>query len=175
LTGARIPVSTSRSSFDRGAIVRPVGRAVRRSGAKVIEFNLFRPLRRPAFAVVVSSHSPARFIERRLARIISAFPEQRLDAYYVAVADARRKVVFAYSAVGAAAFTYYVRPDLVGCAKKLPIANEIDPEGIATLPVLIARSARHNRTSPVPGTGRGLAGRVVLPGPVATAVYEASS
>jgi hypothetical protein len=130
-TGARLPVSGNRASFDRSAIVKPVGGAVRRSGARVIEFNLFRPLGRPVFAVVLSARRPARFIERRLAPIINAFPEGRLDAFYVAVTDARRRVVFAYSALGVSAFTYYVRPDLVGCAKRLPIANEVDPEGVA--------------------------------------------
>jgi hypothetical protein len=130
-TGARVPVSGSRASFGRSAIVKPVGAAVRRSGVRVIEFNLFRPLRRPVFALVISARRPARFIEQRLAPIIDAFPEGRLDAFYVAVTDERRKVVFAYSAVGASAFTYYVRPDLAGCAKRLPIANEVDPEGVA--------------------------------------------
>jgi hypothetical protein len=130
-TGARVPVSGNRASFDRSAIVKPVGGAVRRSGGRVIEFNLFRPLDRPVFAVVISAPRPGRFIERRLAPIINAFPEGRLDAFYVAVTDARRKVVFAYSAVGVSAFTYHVRPDLAGCAKNLPIANEIDPEDVA--------------------------------------------
>lgn len=119
--------------FDRRKIVRPVGRAVKRSGARLIEFNLFRP-RGPAFAVVVEAPKPARFIELRLAPIIAALNSvsRRIDGFYIAVADAKRSVVFAYGRVdlppGLNSTTLYVREDLTGCAESLPVQNEVAPD-----------------------------------------------
>lgn len=124
--------------FDRTSIAPPVGRAVRRSGAKVIEFNLFRPAG-PAFAVVVQSDHPARFLQRRLEPIIVAMNgvTPRLDGFYVAVTDPERRVVFAYGRAeqrGVSTATVYVRDDLAGCAENLPVSVEVAPDGAPSCP-----------------------------------------
>lgn len=124
--------------FTRSRIVRPVGRAVNASGATVVEFNLFLPAG-PAFAVVVAADHPARFIERRLAPVVSALngDARRVDGFYVAVVDARRSVVFAYGRVelrGQSSTTLYVRGDLRGCAENLPVSNEVAPDGAPPCP-----------------------------------------
>lgn len=119
--------------FDRGKIVPPVGRAVKRSGGRLIEFNLFRP-DGPAFAVVVAAPNPARFIERRLAPIIAALNSvsRSIDGFFIAVTDAKRSVVFAYARVdlppGLRSTRLYVREDLTGCAERLPVENEVAPD-----------------------------------------------
>ncbi len=125
--------------FEQGRIVRPVGRAVASSGARLIEFNLFRP-RGPTLAVVVGTSTPARFIEKRLGTIITALNSvtRRIDGFYVAVTDARRSVVFAYGRVdvppGVLSTTLYVHPDLIGCAESLPVENEVAPDGAPACP-----------------------------------------
>jgi hypothetical protein len=125
-------------AFDRSRIVPPVGRAVKASSAKLVEFNLFRPAG-PAFAVVVASDHAARFIAAQLAPIIAALNRitGRLDGFYVAVVDARRSVVFAYSRLdlrGQTSTALYVRADLRGCAEDLPVANEVAPDGAPPCP-----------------------------------------
>ena len=125
--------------FDRRRIVAPVQRAVTRSGAaKVIEFDLLRPAG-PAFAVVVAAKRPAYFLEHRFAPIITALNGivPRVDGFYVAVTDARRSIVFAYSRVelrGTSSTTLWVRPDLLGCAENLPVSNEVAPDGAPPCP-----------------------------------------
>lgn len=117
--------------FRREHIVTPVRSAVRQAGGKLVELNLFRPAD-PAFAVVVQAARPAAFVQRRLGRIILALntvARRRLAGFYVAVTDRTRSVVFAYSALEVlGTYTYFVRPDLLGCAKELPIANEVAPD-----------------------------------------------
>jgi hypothetical protein len=125
-------------SFDRKAIVPPVGQALKRAGARLIEFNLFRTPD-PAFAVVVVAADPARFIKRRLAPIIDALNRAtaRTTGVYIAVTDARHSVVFAYALVDTSrsrSTSLYVRPDLVGCAELLPVENEVAPEGAPPCP-----------------------------------------
>jgi hypothetical protein len=125
--------------FDRQRIVAPVRRAVTRSGAaRVVEFDLIRPAG-PAFAVVVVANRPALFIQRRLGPVIAALNRivPQVDGFYVAVTDARRSIVFAYSRVELRAMsstTLWVRPDLLGCAEDLPVANEVDPDGAPPCP-----------------------------------------
>jgi hypothetical protein len=125
--------------FERQRIVAPVRRAVTRSGAaRVAEFDLLRPAG-PVLAVVVVAHRPAPFIQRRLAPVITALNRivPQVDGFYVAVTDARRSTVFAYSRVelrGTSSTTLWVRPDLRGCAKDLPVENEVAPDGAPPCP-----------------------------------------
>jgi hypothetical protein len=125
--------------FDRQRIVAPVRRAVTKSGAaRVAEFDLLRPAG-PAFAVVVVANRPAFFIQRRLALLITALNRivPHVDGFYVAVTDARRSIVFAYSRVelrGTSSTTLWVRPDLLGCAENLPVENEVAPDGAPSCP-----------------------------------------
>jgi hypothetical protein len=124
--------------FDRSRTVTPVARAVRKSGAKVVELDLFRPAG-PALAVVVTSDRPAAFIARRLGRLITALNRvaRRVDGFYVALTDTRRSVVFAYSRIelrATSSTTLWVRPDLLGCAEDLPVANEVAPDGAPPCP-----------------------------------------
>jgi len=125
-------------TFDRLRIVPPVARAVKRSGARVIEFNLFRPAA-PAFAVVVLAQKPSTFLAHRLGSVITALNSvaPRLDGFYIGVADSERRIVFAYSRTAERATvttTIYVRPDLLGCAKDLPVENEVAPDGAPPCP-----------------------------------------
>jgi len=125
--------------FDRGRIVRPVSRALEGSGARLIEFNLFRP-EDPALAVVVATPTPARFIEKQLGTIITTLNTvaRRIDGFYVAVTDGARSVVLAYGRVdlppGVLSTNLYVRPDLIGCAESLPVENEVAPDGAPPCP-----------------------------------------
>jgi hypothetical protein len=125
--------------FDRQRIVIPVRRAVARSGAaKVVDLDLLRPAG-PAFVVVVAANRPAYFLERRLAPIITALNRivPRVDGFYVAVTNARRSIVFAYSRVelrATSSTTLWVRPDLLGCAENLPVSNEVAPDGAPPCP-----------------------------------------
>lgn len=124
--------------FDRGRIVPRVGRAVKKSSGKLIEFNLFRPAG-PAFAVVIAADHPGRFIQRQLEPIIVALNSiaPRVDGFYVAVTDSRRRVVFAYGRAemrGENASTVYVRDDLAGCAENLPVSVEVAPDGAPPCP-----------------------------------------
>jgi hypothetical protein len=115
-----------------------VSRAIRASGARRIELNVFRPAGAVDVAAVVQTRDPAAFIDRRLDGIIRALnliTPRRLDSYYVAVVDETRTVVFAYSAAETQGmFTFYVRPDLYGCADDLPIQNEVAPDGAPPCP-----------------------------------------
>lgn len=135
----RSPVPRVLPRFDRQRIVAPVRRAVTRSGAaRVAEFDLLRPAG-PAFAVAVVANRPAFFIQRRLAPVITALNRivPRVDGFYVAVTDARRSIVFAYSRVeqrGTSSTTLWVRPDLLGCAENLPVENEVAPDGAPPCP-----------------------------------------
>jgi hypothetical protein len=135
----RSPVPRILPRFARQRIVAPVRRAVTRSGAaRVAEFDLLRPAG-PAFAVVVVANRPAFFIQRRLAPVITALNRivPQVDGFYVAVTDARRSIVFAYSRVelrGTSSTTLWVRPDLLGCAENLPVENEVAPDGAPTCP-----------------------------------------
>jgi hypothetical protein len=125
--------------FDHQRIVAPVRRAVTKSGAaRVAAFDLLRPAG-PAFAVVVVANRPAFFIQRRLAPVITALNRivPQVDGFYVAVADAHRSIVFAYSRVelrGTSSTTLWVRPDLLGCAENLPVENEVAPDGAPPCP-----------------------------------------
>jgi hypothetical protein len=137
-TAFRSPEPRILPAFDRSRVVPQVGRAVRASRAKLVEFNLFRPAG-PAFAVVIASDHAARFIDARLAPIVAALNRTtgRLDGFYVAVVDARRSVVFAYSRLdlrGQTSTALYVRADLRDCAEDLPVANEVAPDGAPPCP-----------------------------------------
>ena len=126
-------------AFERQRIVRPVRRAVTRSGAaRIAEFDLLRPSG-PSFAVVVVATRPAQFIQQRLAPVIAALNRivPRVDGFYVAVTDDRRSTVFAYSRVelrGTSSTPLWVRPDLLGCAENLPVENEVAPDGAPPCP-----------------------------------------
>jgi hypothetical protein len=130
----RSPVPRILPQYDRQRILGPVQRAVARSrAASVAEFELLRPAG-PAVAVAVVTNRPAFFIRRRLAPIIRALNRivPRVDGFYVAVTDARRSILFAYSRVelrGTSSTTIWVRPDLLGCAENLPVENEVAPDG----------------------------------------------
>ena len=125
--------------FNRRRIVGPVRQAVTRSGAaRIAELDLLRPAG-PVLAVVVVANRPAPFIQRRLASVIAALNRivPRVDGFYVAVTDARRSIVFAYSRVdlrATSSTTLWVRPDLLGCAEDLPVANEVAPDGAPPCP-----------------------------------------
>ena len=124
--------------FDRRRIAPAVARAVKRSGGRLVEFNLFRPAG-PAFAVVVAADHPGRFIEQRLEPIVVALNTiaPRLDGFYVGVTDARRRVVFAYGRAetrGETTARLYVRNDLAGCAENLPLSVEAPPDGAPSCP-----------------------------------------
>jgi hypothetical protein len=125
--------------FERQRIVAPVRPAVTRSGAaRVAEFDLLRPAG-PVLAVVVVANRPAPFIRRRLAPVITALNRivPRVDGFYVAVTDARGSIVFAYSRGElrrTSSATLWVRPDLLGCAKDLPVENEVAPDGAPPCP-----------------------------------------
>ena len=135
----RTPVPRILPQFDRQRIIGPVQRAVTRSGAaSVAELELLRPAG-PAVAVAVVADRPAFFIRRRLAPIIRALNRvvPRVDGFYVAVTDARRSIVFAYSRVelrGTSSTTLWVRPNLLGCAENLPVENEVAPDGAPPCP-----------------------------------------
>lgn len=124
--------------FDRSRIVPSVARAVKRSGGRPIEFNLFRPAG-PALAVVIATKHAGRFIQQRLEPIIVALNTiaPRLDGFYVAVTDSRRRVVFAFGRAemrGENTSTVYVRDDLAGCAENLPVSVEVAPDGAPPCP-----------------------------------------
>ena len=111
---------------------------MKRSGGRLIEFNVFRPAG-PAFALVVSAEHPGRFIQHRLEPIIAALNNiaPRVDGFYVAVTDSRQRVVFAYGRAemrGENASTVYVREDLAGCAENLPVSVEVAPDGAPPCP-----------------------------------------
>jgi hypothetical protein len=128
-------------AFEQQRIVRPVRRAVARSGAaRIAEFDLLRPSG-PSLAVVLVATRPAPFIQQRLAPVIAALNRvvPRVDGFYVAVTDARRSVVFAYSRIdlrGTSSTTLWVRPDLLGCAENLPVENEVAPDGAPRCPAV---------------------------------------
>jgi len=118
--------------FDREQIVPPVGMAVRRSGARLLEFNVFRPSE-AVVAVVVSTPRPAHFIRNRLGPIITALigVHGRIDGFYVAVTNSAREVVFAYARTDrprSSTSTLFVRPDLQGCAENLAVGVEVAPD-----------------------------------------------
>jgi hypothetical protein len=126
-------------AFDWQRIVGPVRQAVTRSGAaRVAELDLLRPSG-PTLAVVVVATRPAQFIKQRLAPVITALNRivPRVDGFYVAVTDARRSIVLAYSRVdlrGTSSTTLWVRPDLLGCAENLPVETEVAPDGAPPCP-----------------------------------------
>ncbi|MFN2469814.1 MAG: hypothetical protein ABR583_02280 [Gaiellaceae bacterium] len=115
-------------------IVSRTGAAVRATRARLVRLDVRMPNKH--YKIVVSVNDPAAYLKQRVDRlvriVIRLTAVERRFARLAFTIRAPSGVVFRYSRVGpvdAATSSWWVRPDLAGCAENIGFGIEIAPDG----------------------------------------------